>query len=270
MEENNNGSEPQTNGDDQTKVNTGSENNVPIENEADATPLSNSDVPVVEVAEVKAEEKISETASEGDDAVVTPESIVDADATKLSEDAKGETLTAAESVTSSLEKLPVRAIPLTSQVSDDSIEELYKDAVHLDNPNLDAVFEEIESSGRGGGARFVPNVDPNRVIKTYQPRKGEFIILPIGRNSDKPSEGGLIGSSPVEFGFGFKFFRAHHKQQVTLVLINGKSLIGYVLKGEGKGARRALYFPKHIAETVIDLPNRGKQFKLQVAKFLVG
>lgn len=273
MEENKNGSEPQTNGDDQTKVNTGSKNNVPIESEATATPVLNNDTPVVEVPEVKAEEKTSETSSVGNEAAATPASIEETDITKVSESVKVETDASVESVTSSSEELPIRAIPLTPQSTDDSIEQIYKDAVKLENPNLDVVFEEVDSAGRGGGPRFVPNLDPNRAIKTYLPKKGEFAILPIGRNSDKPSEGGIMNSANIEFLFKLRFFGATHKTQVTLVLVNGKELIGYILKSENKdkkGGRRGFYFPKHVAEPTITLPNKGKKLNLQVSKILVG
>ena len=169
------------------------------------------------------------------------------------------------------EELPIRKIPLNHNMLDDAIEMSYGDALKFDFINEDAVFETVDSVGRGSGSRFVPNCDLTRAVKTYQPKNGTFIILPIGRNSDKVSEGGLIGSTMVELGFsGFRFFGTKHREQATLVLVNGKHLVGYVLKGESKGSRRALYFPKTEAEKVIALPTKGKVLKLQVAKLLIG
>lgn len=217
----------------QTK-NTGAENNVPVENEATVNPASDSDVSNNTVQE--------KTASE----------------------------VAATEVKPISEELPVRNIPLNHQSDDDAPVMLHRDAVKLDNVIEDVVFEVADSAGRGGGARFLANTDPNRPVKTYLPKKGELVILPIGRNSDKVSEGGVIGSTSVEVNFKFRFFNAPHKLQVALMLANGKELIGYVLRGEAKGGRRAFYFPKNEAEKVITLPQRGKVIKLQVAKLLVG
>jgi hypothetical protein len=214
--------------------NTGDENSTPVENKATENPASDSNA-------------LNNTVQE----------------TKVSEDAAAEVKPVSEG-------LPVRNIPLSSPSTDDAIEMVHKDAVKLESVKADVVFETVDSAGRGSGPRFIANTDPNRAVKTYLPKKGEFAILPIGRNSDKVSEGGVVGSTMVELGFSFRFFSAKHKLQVSLVLVNGKELIGYVLKGEAKGARRAFYFPKSEAEKVVDLPQRGKQTKLQVAKLLVG
>ena len=168
------------------------------------------------------------------------------------------------------EELPVRKIPL-NQSFDDAIEMSYSDAVKLEFINEGVIFETEDSAGRGSGTRFVAKTDLARAVKTYSAKNGNYVILPIGRNSDKVSEGGLIGSTMVELGFsGFRFFGTKHREQATLVLVNGKHLVGYVLKGESKGSRRALYFPKTEAEKVIALPTKGKVLKLQVAKLLIG
>ncbi len=213
---------------------TGSENNTPVENKAPESPATDSTALTNNVQEVSVASNVTNQ--------INPIS----------------------------EELPVRNIPLNHQ-TDGGIEMPYLDAAKFDFINENVVFETVDSAGRGSGSRFVANTDLTRAVKTYQPKNGTFIILPIGRNSDKASEGGLIGSTMVELGFsGFRFYGTKHRDQATLVLVNGKHLVGYVLKGESKGSRRALYFPKTEAEKAIALPAKGKVLKLQVAKLLIG
>jgi hypothetical protein len=57
------------------------------------------------------------------------------------------------------------------------------------------------------------------------------------------------------------------------VLSNGKRLIGYVSKGiskDGKVSKRTFYFPRNLAEKVIEMPAPRKTINLKVVKFLVG
>ena len=94
-------------------------------------------------------------------------------------------VTATTNQPTTLAGLPERKVPLSSPIDDGSVEMLYNEAIKLENIDESAVFDLIDSVGRGG--KFVPNEDVSRAVKTYLPKKGEFIQLPLGRNSESVS-----------------------------------------------------------------------------------
>jgi hypothetical protein len=232
--------------------------------------LNNGTEALIDVAPEEVVAEVENNTTVQDEATATPATSSTSEEEK--QDVKVETFEAKAQVSKNpiTETAPLRSIPLIAEVKDDADEvKSFAESLKLDKIR-EAVFEIVPSAGRGGGARFIPSADLNRPVKTYLPKNGDFAVLKIGRNSDKPSEGGLIGSIDIERGFKFRFLSAKHQDPISLVLVDGRSIDGYVLKGEAKGGRRAFYLPKHLVEGKINLPQKGTNLKIEVAKLIVG
>ena len=162
-----------------------------------------------------------------------------------------------------------RSIPLTQPV-DTGIIMSFEDALKMDVVEEGADYEIVDSKGRRS---FTAIEDKKREIKIYQAVDGNPFILPLSVQGGGGSEGGSIGAFSIERHTKFRFHGFNHKDQVTLLLTNGKRLIGYVVKGfskDGKLSKRTFYFPRNLAKEVIQMPAAGKAINLKVVKILVG
>ncbi|HWY12206.1 MAG TPA: hypothetical protein VN026_12815 [Bacteroidia bacterium] len=173
--------------------------------------------------------------------------------------------------TSTQEITSLRAIPLGQPVDTTPLVP-FEEAIILDEDMIDrdVVFEVVASKSQRG---FSEIVDKKRGVKPYQAKDGKPFILPFGVTGNGKSEGGTITSYYIEKETNFRFHSANNKDQVTLMLKNGKTLIGYVSKGvnkEGKVVKRTFYFPRNLAKNVIDVPVHGQTVNLQVLRMLVG
>ncbi len=176
-----------------------------------------------------------------------------------------------KAVSSAPEVVASRNIPL-SQPVEDAIVMSFEDACQLDFVEEDIVFEVIASKGRGG-LSFSGKTDTKRGVRTFMAEGGKAFFLPLSVHSAGKSEGGTIGAYSIEKNTKFRFPMADHKEQATVILANGKSLVGYVAKGftkEGKVSKRTFYFPRILAEKVIQMPEKGQIVQLKVKKILVG
>lgn len=162
-----------------------------------------------------------------------------------------------------------RVIPLTQPV-DTGVAMSFEDALKMEFIEKDAVYEMVDSKGRRS---FTAIEDVKREVKAYPSLDGNPFILPLSVQGGGDSEGGSIGAFSIERHTKFRFHGFNHKDQVTLLLTNGKRLIGYVVKGfnkEGKLSKRTFYFPRNLAKEVIQMPAAGKAINLKVVKILVG
>lgn len=117
------------------------------------------------------------------------------------------------------------------------------------------------------GAKFSPSTDENRAVKIYTPLKGADGKLDMGRTGSSDSQGGFINHGDVAANFGLDVTKLKKLTQASLVLANGKTLVGYV---SITASRKGFYFPKKLAEQTLTLPPSGHRQSIRVITLLIG
>lgn len=117
------------------------------------------------------------------------------------------------------------------------------------------------------GAKFSPSTDENREVKIYTPLKGADGNLDMGRTGSSDSQGGFINHGDVAANFGLDVTQLAKHTQASLVLANGKTLVGYV---SITASRKGFYFPKKLAEQTLTLPPSGHRQSIRVITLLIG
>lgn len=114
-------------------------------------------------------------------------------------------------------------------------------------------------------SRFVPKSGDRRVQVFNAPADGLKVL--IGRTSRHESEGGSIDGRQIKVALGEAMFNHPHRTQITVVLLNGLTLVGYIVKSK---VRQGLYFPKSLIPSEIKLPEFGSQLPVKVLSLIVG
>ncbi len=117
------------------------------------------------------------------------------------------------------------------------------------------------------GAKFSPSTDENRAVKIHSPLKGADGKLDMGRTGSSDSQGGFINHGDVAANFGLDVTKLKKLTQASLVLANGKTLVGYV---SITASRKGFYFPKKLAEQTLTLPPSGHRLPIRVKTLIIG
>lgn len=116
-------------------------------------------------------------------------------------------------------------------------------------------------------SKFSPSTDENRAVKIYTPLKDADGKLPMGRTGSSDSQGGFINHGDVATNFGLDVTKLKKHTQASLVLANGKTLVGYV---SITASRKGFYFPKKLAEQTLTLPPSGHRQAIRVNTLIIG
>jgi len=136
----------------------------------------------------------------------------------------------------------------------------------LPSDSIEDPFMPLEEHKSGRGRTWNPNNDSARSVKIYKAKEG-IIITHLSRNSANKSEGCFAKASEIQSNFGIKLDEFPHRTQVTLVLINRLSLIGYILNS---GKKTGVYFPKPFWPEGAPLPASGVCLPVKVAAVIIG
>lgn len=145
-----------------------------------------------------------------------------------------------------------------------SYEEAIGEIEAVAEPDSVAVLEVQPSPGR---SHFTPKLSNSSAVKLMN-AAGTDPVLYIKRTSKSKGEGGTIDGKVVEAVFGADLFTNYpHRQEVAIVLTDGKLLPGYLLNSKSK---KAVYLPKPFLPTGIVLPELGTQLPVRVIKLMIG
>lgn len=121
----------------------------------------------------------------------------------------------------------------------------------------------IASAGR---SHFVPNTNPERMVTVITP-PGDNNTLHVKRTSEREDVGATIEEKSIVAVFGNSLEDQPHKQQITVAMVNGMSLIGYLTKTK---SRKGIYFPKKYLPESFPLPQQGTLQPIVIAKIIIG
>lgn len=117
------------------------------------------------------------------------------------------------------------------------------------------------------GSTFSPSADENRAVVVYNPLNENAAILRVSRTGTSESQGGFIKNDELLSNFGLDVSSLNKHTQASLIMTNGKTLIGYVAKSK---SRVGFYFPKKLAEQTLSLPPSGQRLPIRVRKLIIG
>ncbi len=130
-------------------------------------------------------------------------------------------------------------------------------------PDSVAVLEVQPSPGR---SHFTPKLSSSSKVELRN-ALGDDPILFIKRTSKSPGEGGTIDGKTVEAEFGEDIFtKYNHRQEVAIVLADGRQIPGYLVKSTSK---KAVYLPKPFLPAGIVLPELGTRLPVRVKLMLL-
>jgi len=125
---------------------------------------------------------------------------------------------------------------------------------------------------------FSPNTNENRAILVRSAVNGDYGNLKIVRTGKSDSQGGFIKHDEVLANFDLDVVELMNdipeglvltsgKMQVSLVLANGKTLVGYITLSK---SRKGFYFQKKLAEQTLTLPASGQRQPIRVKTLIIG
>ncbi|MCW8896563.1 MAG: hypothetical protein OQJ96_05950 [Flavobacteriales bacterium] len=117
------------------------------------------------------------------------------------------------------------------------------------------------------GSTFSPSTDENREVVCYAPKTDGGGTLRIVRTGRSDSQGGFIKHDEVLANFGLEVTQLNKHTQVSLILTNGKTLVGYITLSK---SRKGFYFPKKLAEQTLTLPPSGHRLPIRVKTLIIG
>ena len=120
----------------------------------------------------------------------------------------------------------------------------------------------------GTRERFVPKTDLERKVRVYSAvsLSGTGQLSARRTGTDK-SQGMLIDRKQITREFGESVFRAHHHEQVDILLSDRRTITGYIMKTR---TTQGIYIPVRIVPADIELPQSGTELVMTVSKLIVG
>lgn len=119
---------------------------------------------------------------------------------------------------------------------------------------------------RAGGGK-VYNHDSKRPVKFYH-AKGGSQELSLVKRVNKDTGVYINKFRSIENGFGLFFFKHKKGDQVTLLLNNGKTLVGHIVSSKNV---RGFYFPKKSCKGIVTpAATTGEEIPIIVLSIIVG
>jgi hypothetical protein len=118
-----------------------------------------------------------------------------------------------------------------------------------------------------GRSVFIPKTDENRPVELFPRINGTEGVLRIKRTGQNASQGCYLNYEEVESNFELKFSRLKERTQMNLVMANGKTFVGYVVRGK---TRHGIYIPKKLTDGVIVPPPHGKLLPIKIIALIAG
>ena len=116
-----------------------------------------------------------------------------------------------------------------------------------------------------GRHNFARNTDRNRQVKILLPVNAESARIELKRTSKSASEGATIPLKAIISAFGNEVAVAQGGAQIEFLLSDGRSLVGYLLRG--KSSR--VYVPKQYCAG-IEIPKLGYVQPVIVLRLIIG
>lgn len=131
------------------------------------------------------------------------------------------------------------------------------------NVDAEPYLDQLEAATR---TIFLPDRDLNRQVQIIVPLRSSA-ELRMQRLTTRNREGGYINMKWARIEFGPSVFHYPHRKQVTVVLVNGQELVGYVVKNP---VRFGMYFPLPFIPAGFPLPLFGKIQPFLVSHIIFG